>query len=252
MAVKVKNVVIGEGRPKICVPLTPKEKKELKEQLEKIEKTLEEAGPACVDLLEWRADFWEDKKDSYRQAAELIREKFPQLPLLFTFRSKKEGGERKISGEEYQWLYTMAIEENIADMLDVELFSEGKAMEKIVERAKKAQKILVFSSHDFQKTPSEKEMEERLLLMDRQGADILKLAVMPREETDVLRLLWVTQKMKGLTQKPVITMSMGSLGTVSRAAGGVFGSAVTFGCVGKASAPGQIEARKLRELLEIF
>ena len=43
-------------------------------------------------------------------------------------------------------------------------------------------------------------------------------------------------------------MSMGKLGVISRICGEVFGSAVTFGTAGKASAPGQLPANQLFHL----
>ena len=41
-------------------------------------------------------------------------------------------------------------------------------------------------------------------------------------------------------ETPVITMSMGALGAVSRLSGEAFGSAMTFANPGTASAPGQV------------
>ena len=83
------------------------------------------------------------------------------------------------------------------------------------------------------------------------GADIVKFAVMPHCERDVLRLLDATLVMKEHhPSTPVITMAMGSLGAVSRVAGETFGSAVTFGTAGKSSAPGQIPADRLALILK--
>ena len=47
-------------------------------------------------------------------------------------------------------------------------------------------------------------------------------------------------------------MSMGALGAVSRLSGEVFGSALTFGSAARASAPGQVEAGKLAQALELL
>ena len=51
-------------------------------------------------------------------------------------------------------------------------------------------------------------------------------------------------------EDPIITMAMGSLGAITRAAGAVFGNAMTFGAAGKASAPGQIEVHTLKTILD--
>ena len=51
---------------------------------------------------------------------------------------------------------------------------------------------------------------------------------------------------------PIVTMSMAGTGLLSRLCGEVFGSALTFGAIGKASAPGQMDAADLKEVLEII
>lgn len=86
--------------------------------------------------------------------------------------------------------------------------------------------------------------------MQLKGADICKIAVMPRNSEDVLTLLEATRKMyENYADRPLITMSMGTLGMISRISGQVFGSAATFGSAGTASAPGQISVSELRKLL---
>ena len=108
---------------------------------------------------------------------------------------------------------------------------------------------VIASSHDFEQTPPSQELLARIERMWASGADIAKIAVMPRSAQDVLRLLEVTQEAVRAQRGPVVTMSMGRLGGVSRLAGETFGSAMTFGSAGSASAPGQIDARTLRAAL---
>ena len=81
-------------------------------------------------------------------------------------------------------------------------------------------------------------------------ADILKIAVTPNEIGDVARLLKITGRTSINYEKPLITMAMGKMGTVTRVAGEFFGSDVTFGVVGETSAPGQLQVRDLRLILE--
>ena len=112
--------------------------------------------------------------------------------------------------------------------------------------------VVVLSNHDFEKTPTNEEMLKRLEKMVELGADIPKIAVMPNNNKDVLRLLDVTDTFKtNNPDMPVITMSMSGRGVVSRIAGEIFGSAITFGCARKQSAPGQIEADELERTLHI-
>jgi hypothetical protein len=84
-------------------------------------------------------------------------------------------------------------------------------------------------------------MVSRMVAMQQAGADLPKLAVMPQSRADVLELLAATAEMTDHhPETPVITMSMGALGAVSRLCGEAFGSAMTFANPGTASAPGQV------------
>lgn len=101
--------------------------------------------------------------------------------------------------------------------------------------------VVVCSSHDFQKTPDKNELISRMVKMQQVGADLPKVAVMPHDSTDVLTLLAATVDMKNkYFATPIITISMGKLGIVSRLCGELFGSAMTFASAGDSSAPGQI------------
>ncbi len=89
--------------------------------------------------------------------------------------------------------------------------------------------------------------------MQQLGADITKIAVMPQNKKDVLTLLCATEQMQcQYADRPFVTMSMGSIGSISRIAGEIFGSAITFGAVQKSSAPGQIKAKKLKQMLQMI
>ena len=84
------------------------------------------------------------------------------------------------------------------------------------------------------------------------GADIAKLAVMPRCAADAARLLEATARAADTRpDTPLITMSMGPLGAVTRFCGGAFGSCATFGVTSgtSASAPGQPSADLLKAKL---
>ena len=90
----------------------------------------------------------------------------------------------------------------------------------------------------------------RLMGMKKLGADVAKLACMPNSAKDVLTLLSATEAVKSqYPDEPIITMSMGKLGAISRISGEIFGSALTFGSAKKASAPGQLEVTTLQQIL---
>ena len=89
--------------------------------------------------------------------------------------------------------------------------------------------------------------------MQELGADIPKIAVMPQNKKDVLTLLSATEEMAtDFADRPIITMSMSGTGVVSGLCGEVFGAALAFGAVGKASAPGQMGAGDLQTVLGLL
>lgn len=243
--VLIKNVEFGAGQPKICLPVVARTDAEIRQQL----MTIAHGQP---DLVEFRADWYTDVMDrsARRFALDGIRTLLPQTPLLFTYRTRREGGENELSDADYLRLCLEVIEDCAADLIDVELFMGEEIVAQIVRAAHEKGIAVICSSHDFEKTPAREEMLRRFRAMEALGADLLKLAVMPQSAEDVLTLLSATAEMDTTGSRPLISMSMGKLGAISRLCGEQFGSCVTFGAAGKASAPGQIEARALRAVLE--
>ncbi len=246
--VKVRNVIIGKGRPKICVPIVSSSAEEI----------LQDAGNFCrlgADLAEWRADWYEDVSDISKvlDTAGKLREILGEFPLLFTFRTSKEGGERSLGTEEYVALNRAVAASGFVDLLDVELFTGDQEVASLISYAHECQVRVIVSSHDFRKTPSRETILGRLKKMQDLGADIPKIAVMPQVKGDVLALLSATLEMSEQYAKgPIITMSMSGAGVVSRLAGETFGSAVTYGAAKKRSAPGQVAVEDLVRVLDVI
>lgn len=247
-AVTVKNITFKEGETLICVPLIGKTLDELLTNAQ----GLVDAG---ADIIEWRVDHFTHVREIPQVLAALaeIRHTLKALPLLFTFRSKKEGGETEISDEAYFELNRQAALSGLVDVIDIELFNDEAQIRALVNDAHQAGVKVIMSNHDFHKTPAQEDIIYRLRRMQDLGADLPKIAVMPQTPQDVLTLLSATLTMKEkYATRPLITMSMGKSGGVSRVTGRLFGSAMTFGTVGQASAPGQIAISKLRELMDIL
>lgn len=245
--ISVRNLKIGSGMPKVIVPIVETNADSICERGKDFSKL-------SIDMIEWRADFYEDIFDLSKTMDTLknLREAAGEKVILFTFRTKKEGGQKDISMEYYIELNTMATKSGCADLIDVEIFSGDDVVNTIVSNAHETNIFVVASNHDFFKTPPKDELIHRLQKMGTMKADILKIAVMPQSTDDVLELLAATNEMSKKSAKPIITMSMGATGTVSRLVGEVFGSAATFGAVGKTSAPGQIPVEKLSQVLSII
>ncbi len=246
--IKVKNIVIGDGPPKICVPIIGKTINQIKKEAAYL-KTIE------ADLVEWRADFFEhvEEINQVKSALEVIHKELASIPIIFTFRSAREGGEKDISPDYYMELNKAVIHTGLVDIVDVELFSDEDIIKEVVNTAHANHVFVIISNHDFEKTPPKDEIIRRLRKAQELGGDLPKIAVMPVSANDVLTLLEATLTMnEHYADRPIITMSMADKGKISRLSGGLFGSSITFGAAKKASAPGQIAAAELRGILNIL
>lgn len=251
--------ISSDGMPKICVPVSDKSRDGVLDRVCHI-------ADGAADFIEWRIDCYDNVEDvsDVVKTAGMIKDILDDMPLLVTFRTANEGGQREISFVDYRRLLLDVAKSGAADMVDVEVFfcigsdvgsegineiflCEGPVLELIAELKKHV--TVIGSYHDFNMTPNLQEMVDRLCFAVKCGVDIPKLAVMPKSEEDVLLLLNATLKAKRKLNVPVITMSMGKTGVVSRLLGESFGSSVTFGCVGRESAPGQIDADILHRIL---
>lgn len=245
--VTIRNTLFGTGTPKICIPIIGHSEEEILANAAMLKKYK-------YDAAEWRMDYYDDIFEPEKAAAMLkkLREIIGGHLLLATFRTAKEGGEKNISTDYYKELNILSALSGYIDLIDIELFTGDDIIKNMVSEIHGLNVKIIMSNHDFVRTPAKEEIISRLIHMQELGADILKIAVMPQTSEDVLTLLSATNTMKeSYAVKPLITMSMGSLGVVSRLCGSIFGNAMTFGTAGKVSAPGQIDAEALKNILEI-
>lgn len=243
--ITVRGVVFGTGIPKICVPIVGKTAEEI----------LDQAKQICdlpADLIEWRADWYETWNDVHKlkNLAKKLREILGRMPLLFTFRTGYEGGAVQIDEQLYGVLTAAMADCEEVDLLDVEVFRNEKIVKEIIKTAHGNGKYIIASNHDFSATPSETELLRRMTYMQSLGADIAKIAVMPQSAEDVLTLIGASLRGKAELSCPIITMSMGAQGGISRVCGEFSGSAITFASAKIASAPGQMDVRQMKYMLE--
>ena len=246
--IEIKDLIIGQGIPKIIVPIVGKTKDEIIYKAQEI-------SDMDIDVVEWRADYYEDVFNIEKVYSILkdLKATLNDKIILFTFRTKKEGGEKEISMEVYTVLNRCVAQSGKVDLIDVEIFSGDEVVNENIRNIHEAGVLVVGSNHNFFETPDKDDIVSRLRKMQDMGADIPKIAVMPQSLKDVLTLLDATNKMhKKYADRPIITMSMGPLGVISRLSGEVFGSSMTFGAVGQISAPGQIPVGELIAALEVL
>lgn len=232
--------------PYICTPLTGKNKEEILDELETI-------VPKQPDLIEWRVDFLKEigNLEYVLSITEEITS-YSKIPILFTIRSEKEGGERiSLSEEEKVVMLSEICKRTTVDMIDFEVSNNPEHIKKLRSISKENNKKLILSYHNFEFTPEESEIMKRVFKAEFYGADIAKVAVMPKNREDVLRLLDVTKEADDALSIPIVTMSMGALGSFSRIVGWAYGSIITFGLGVQSSAPGQVPIDKLKQMIEM-
>ena len=246
MSIVVRGCHIGEGRPKVIIPIVEKTESKILERAF-------EFSRLRIDCVEWRVDWFEQCIDarSVVSCLQKLRVALKDKLLLVTFRTENEGGEASLTHQEYLDFINMIIDADCADLSDIEFFTAGDDIRELIDNAHSSGVVVVCSSHYFQKTPDKNELVSRMVKMQQVGADLPKVAVMPHDSTDVLTLLAATVEMKDkYFATPIITISMGKLGVASRLCGEVFGSAMTFASVGDSSAPGQINLDVVNAVLD--
>ena len=246
----IKNITLGEGHPKICVPLTDIDAAGLKCSLSAMH-------DKPFDLVEWRADKFATLCDepSLIGASQLIHTAFPDKPLIFTIRTNRDMEDFEISDEGYIKLVMFGAEHTLGDIIDIEFSRGAELVSKLIDdiRALNNDIKVIVSKHLRNSTPCESDIFDTLTAMQATGSDIVKYAAMPQSTDDVKALLDATYSYARKPDSvPVITMSMGKLGVISRISGSLTGSCLTFGTAGAASAPGQIDCEELSHLLDIL
>ncbi|MEN3033815.1 MAG: type I 3-dehydroquinate dehydratase [Aquificaceae bacterium] len=186
-------------------------------------KNLELARELGADIIELRLDLFEDK--SYKNLSSMLI-------------SIKENGLKSLltPKDAHEDIYLDFL--NLCDYIDIDIKFPNR-ISKVRELKKNT--ALIVSYHDFEKTPPEWIIKEVHRQANRFGADIVKLAVTSNSYEDTARFLCLGKTLDGKK----ILISMGTYGTISRIAGFLFGSEITFGYIKEPSAPGQLHLKDL-------
>ncbi|HIY56714.1 MAG TPA: type I 3-dehydroquinate dehydratase [Candidatus Tetragenococcus pullicola] len=240
-----KSVRIEKGELNIVVSLTGNNTDSLMEQAKK-------AAASEADIIEWRADYFteRDTVSEFSQCLTSLREAIGDKLLLFTFRTKEEGGLSDISIREYHELCLAVAESGKIDLIDVELSRIDFLGREFIKELKDAGVKVILSFHDFEQTPDDPTLIYRIGMMNQFGADIGKIAVMPNNLQDVLRLMGIITKARAFNQLPLAVIGMGELGKVTRISGKVTGSILTFAALDTPSAPGQFAVDQIKSLID--
>ncbi len=237
----------GMGKTKICVPIVAEKQADIWAKAEEIQ-------ALSADVVEWRVDFYEDvfSLEKVLETLSGLKDRLEGKDILFTCRTVGEGGNLAVEKDVYYGLNRAAAASGCVSLVDLELYFDESRTADEIQKLHTAGSRVITSNHDFFKTPTVEEMTGRIRKMEEVGADAAKLAVMPKSRQDVLKLLQASVVADEEASIPLIMMSMGEMGAVSRVAGRLTGSAMTFASVGEASAPGQIAAEKIAAILEVL
>jgi len=242
----IKNLTLdsASGHAAVCAPLMGKTAAALHAEIELVTQ-------AQPDIIEWRADHFEDIADATACTSmlQLMHEQLPDMPVLFTLRTASEGGAQNFSPAVALRIFETAICCGHVDIIDTESANDSDFVRSIIETAHTHNVKVILSRHYFQETPSFDTLIRALTDAQALSPDIVKLAVMPQSSADVLALLHTAEAFRGThANVPFITISMGTLGAFTRVVGGSFGSVLTYASLDEtsASAPGQLTVADIR------
>jgi 3-dehydroquinate dehydratase I len=247
-AVDARGRKLGGDTPLLGTPLVGRTRERL---LVEAESVLRQKP----DIIEWRVDFFAAIADTEAvlAAGRALRETIGKRPIIFTCRAERGGGEKIALGEaDVVELYAAAAASRLVDFIDFEVDNDPGQIRRVRECTRQNEIRLILSYHNMSYTPGLEYLVDRFLEAERLGADVAMVQVMPRDRADVLRLLAATAEADDKTRIPLISMSLGPLGSVTRMVGGLFGSWLSFAVGESASAPGQIPIGDLVAIYDII
>ncbi|MEE8574706.1 MAG: type I 3-dehydroquinate dehydratase [Thermodesulfobacteriota bacterium] len=194
------------------------------------------------DFIELRVDTFKDRSPAHILGA--IEKSKNTPPIILTIRSKKEGGEVKISDSERLELFKELLP--AASAIDIELSSK-KILKDVVSLATEQKKAVIISFHDFKKTPKEEELKKTIKEARSAGAGIVKIATLVKNAKDLKVLTSLL-----LENDDLIVIGLGEGGGSTRVFFPMLGSLITYGSVTAHSAPGQMSISNVKRDLKHF
>ncbi len=260
---KIRGLSLKPGRPAVAIPIISAEADDIRRECAQI------AEMPC-QMIEWRADKYlgavpglDEKlkhKEFYFDMVKLldgISLTAEDRPVIFTIRSRSQGGDADISEKHMAGMRGLAAQSRLVDLVDVELFdAEGQLNREMIK--KQVEEIhsygcrVIMSHHDFVKMPAPGEIADIVRTMARMGADICKVAAMSASKADTELLLKTTAYLNKNVDVPIVMIAMGEAGRAARVAAGRYGSCITFASGIGSSAPGQVDAYTMKKMLDIY
>lgn len=260
---KIRNMILKSGRPKVVVPLVSQNPAEVIEECENIK------DMPC-DMVEWRADYYlsgiEDidahlsDKHGYLDMVKILDDVnyiADEKPLIFTVRSREHGGQLKLSKSQLESVYGLVAETQLVDIIDIEMVDENieddvEWLKSQIEEAHRHGVKVMLSHHDISETPEPIKIATKVKSMCMMGADICKFASTATDKKDAENLLKATAFLNRNNIGPIVMIAMGGAGIATRVAAGRYGSCLTFAAGKSSSAQGQVDTYTMKKWLDSY
>jgi 3-dehydroquinate dehydratase I len=231
---RIGRVLLGRHTPTVIAPFTDRTPPA----------TVRTAAARGLDLAEARVDLFQERSSAH--VINVVRGVAELVPVLATLRSTKEGGRWDEGDDERAALYRELLPH--VGAIDVELDARVRAS--VVQAARRRKVPVVLSHHDFDRTPSDADLERVVTRSREAGADITKIATQVKTEADGARLAALFARHPAV---PLVVIGMGDLGKLTRVFFPALGSLFTFAALDRATAPGQLGlAETTRELCRYY
>ena len=239
--IQIKNIEIGGSKTLICTPITPSTHEDFVSDIDY-------ALSQNPDVVEWRLDYFDNLSslDYVYNTLTSIKYKLANTIFILTLRDNKEGGKCTLSQEDKLKIIKSALKTDTIDILDIEQIQGKDYISSVKQMINNTNTKLLLSYHNFEFTPNKEEIVQKIKKALELGADIPKVAYMPHSSEDVLCLLDASISCRKLLEAPIVSISMGDLGKISRVYAGQFGSDITFASLKDSTAPGQIKIDDLK------
>ena len=160
----IKGRVLGKGKPLVCVPVMGKTKEEIIKEAKRL-------VWLHADMIEWRVDAFENARsmNAIREVLDELKPLVKDTILVYTFRSKNQGGLMSLEPDEIYDIHQTAAETDIVDFVDLEYFEAVKPEKEIRELQEMGVHVIA-SHHDFDATPDDRIL--RMLMEQMQQGDL--------------------------------------------------------------------------------
>ena len=150
-SLKVRNVEIGKGIPKIIAPICDKTEEEILHTARKFSIIPVDFDILDIDIVEWRVDLY-DYYNDYKKiegVLEKLRKILKNIPIIFTIKRNASHGEAEISKEDYVKIYKEVCATKLVDLIDIEDSIGKDNMEDIIEFAKDMGTYVITTNHNL-------------------------------------------------------------------------------------------------------